>query len=311
MLPLVDARAQDRRPRPATVVAMVDLLVIGGLGVDVRVRVPALPLPAADSLTVDPVELRIGNTGAGVALAAHALGLRVALVDVLGADPAGDVVRAALARTGVRPVLVTDPAGTRRSVSLVDPSGARMSLYDPRPWQGPPPLCASDLAALVREAAHVHLSIMDWTLGLLPTLRDGLADGARVSTDLHDWDGHNPYHRPFAAVADLVLVSGVRLGPAAAAVAAGLAPRDVVVTRGADGAELHPGGGAPVRVPAAVPAAPVVDTNGAGDAFAAGLIAARLRGAALTDAAAYAARVAAAACTHDGMEYPPGLLPTA
>ncbi|MDO3701769.1 PfkB family carbohydrate kinase [Micromonospora sp. C28SCA-DRY-2] len=51
------------------------------------------------------------------------------------------------------------------------------------------------------------------------------------------------------------------------------------------------------------------DTNGAGDAFAAGLIAARLRGAALPDAAAYAARVAAAACTHDGMEYPPGLLP--
>ena len=56
---------------------MVDLLVIGGLGVDVRVRVPALPLPAADSLTVEPIELRIGNTGAGVALAGRALGLRV------------------------------------------------------------------------------------------------------------------------------------------------------------------------------------------------------------------------------------------
>lgn len=58
---------------------MLDLLVIGGLGVDIRARVPILPLPAADSLPVPPIELRIGNTGAGVALAAHALGLRVAL----------------------------------------------------------------------------------------------------------------------------------------------------------------------------------------------------------------------------------------
>ncbi|MEV0216687.1 hypothetical protein [Micromonospora sp. NPDC050695] len=66
---------------------MVDLVVVGGLGVDVRVRVPALPLPAADSHTVEPIELRIGNTGAGVALAATAVGLRVRVVDTLGADP--------------------------------------------------------------------------------------------------------------------------------------------------------------------------------------------------------------------------------
>jgi sugar/nucleoside kinase (ribokinase family) len=288
---------------------MSDLLVIGGLGVDVRVRVPALPLPAADSATVDPIDLRIGNTGAGVALAAHALGLRVTLVDVLGADPAGDVVRAALDRTSVRTVLVEAPAGTRRSVNLVDPAGRRSSLYDPRPWQGPAPFTAAELGALVGEAAHVHISIMDWTVGLLPDVRAALRDGATLSTDLHDWDGANPYHRPFAEAAGLVFVSGVRLGDGAGALAAALAPRTAVVTRGADGADLYPAGAGPVRVPAADPPAPVVDTNGAGDAFAAGVIAGRLGGASLPDAARYAARVAAAACTHDGMEYPPGLLP--
>lgn len=288
---------------------MFDLLVIGGLGVDVRVRVPALPLPAADSLTVPPIELRIGNTGAGVALAAHALGLRVALVDVLGADPAGDVVRAALARTSVHAVLADAPAGTRRSVNLVDAGGRRMSLYDPRPWQGPPPFPPDALTAVVRDAAHVHVSIMDWARDALPVLRAGLADGVRLSTDLHDWDGDNPYHRPFADAADLVFVSGVRLGDRAGKLAVELAPRTVLVTGGEAGATLHPADGPPVPVPATVPPGPVVDSNGAGDAFAAGLIAARLRGAALPDAAGYAARVAAAACTHDGMEYPPGLLP--
>ncbi len=287
---------------------MYDLLVIGGLGVDVRVRVPGLPLPVVDSVTVDPIDLRIGNTGAGVVLAAHALGLRVAVVDTVGADPAGDVVRAALGRTGVHAVLADDPAGTRRSVNLVDPAGQRMSLYDPRPSGGPPPFPAAQVAELVRDAGHVHLSIMGWVRDLLPALGDVLGEGVGTSTDLHDWDGRNPYHRPFAEVAELVLVSGAALGDRAPVVAASLAPRPVLVTRGADGADLYLDGGVS-RVPAAVPSGPVVDTNGAGDAFAAGLIAARLGGATWAEAAGYAARVAAAACTHDGMEYPPGLLP--
>ncbi|MEV1290099.1 carbohydrate kinase family protein [Micromonospora sp. NPDC049679] len=288
---------------------MFDLLVVGGLGVDIRVRVPAIPVPAADSLTVPPIDLRIGNTGAGVALAAHALGLRVALVDVIGDDPAGEVVRAALARTTIQHVLRTDPLGTRRSVNLVDPDGRRMSLYDPRgAWAGPPPFSTGELAKLTRASAHVHVSIMDWSLALLPTLRDALAPGAAVSTDLHDWDGRNDYHRPFLAPADLVFVSGVALPEGADRELAG-GGRTAVVTHGAGGAELiAPDGPAP-HLPAAVPPGPVIDANGAGDAFVAGFVAGRLRGLPPVRAGRYAARVAAAACTHDGMEYPAGLLP--
>ena len=347
---------------------MYDLLVLGGLGVDIRVRVPDLPLPVVDSVTVEPIDLRIGNTGAGVVLAAHALGLRVAVVDTLGTDPAGDVVRAALSRTGVHAVLASTPAGTRRSVNLVDPAGRRMSLYDPRPSDGTAPFPVAQVATLVRQATHVHLSIMNWVRDLLPALGDMLGEGVGSSTDLHDWDGQNPYHRPFAEVAELVLVSGVALGTRTTAAPAPLndsarempaasddptmvtatapgdparvlpdapgnlarvlpdapgdparvlpdalgdlaaAQRPVLVTWGADGADLHLGG-VVTRIPAATPPGPVVDTNGAGDAFAAGIIAARSRGATWGEAAEYAARVAAAACTHDGMEYPPGLLP--
>ncbi|RUL90872.1 PfkB family carbohydrate kinase [Verrucosispora sp. FIM060022] len=287
---------------------MYDLLVLGGLGVDIRVRVPDLPLPVVDSVTVEPIDLRIGNTGAGVVLAAHALGLRVAVVDTLGTDSAGDVVRAALSRTGVHAVLASTPAGTRRSVNLVDPAGRRMSLYDPRPSDGTAPIPVAQVATLVEQATHVHLSIMNWVRDLLPALGDMLGEGVGSSTDLHDWDGQNPYHRPFAEIAELVLVSGVTLGDRSTAVGAALAPRPVLVTWGADGADLHLGG-VVTRIPAATPPGPVVDTNGAGDAFAAGIITARSRGATWAEAAGYAARVAAAACTHDGMEYPPGLLP--
>jgi sugar/nucleoside kinase (ribokinase family) len=261
--------------------AVCDLLVIGGLGVDIRVRVPALPMPVADSVTVPPIELRIGNTGAGVALAAHALGLRVTVIDTIGADPAGQVVRSALARTDIRYVLRPDPLGTRRSVNLVDPRGRRMSLYDPRgAWAAAPPFDAAELAELTRTARHVHLSIMDWALRLLPTLRAGLAPAAVISTDLHDWDGVNAYHRPFRSVADLVFVSGVALGDRAEAVVretvSGQPPRTAVVTHGVHGALVTGSDTAAHRVPAATPPAAVVDTNGAGDAFAAGFIAGRL-----------------------------------
>ncbi|PSK61895.1 hypothetical protein B0E53_06193 [Micromonospora sp. MH33] len=91
--------------------------------------------------------------------------------------------------------------------------------------------------------------------------------------------------------------------------AAGRAPRTGRGPGGGAAATRHGRDPPPVHVPATTPPAAVVDTNGAGDAFAAGLIAARLRGAAPLDAARYAARVAAAACSHDGMEYPAGLLP--
>ena len=73
---------------------------------------------------------------------------------------------------------------------------------------------------------------------------------------------------------------------------------EIVVTLGAEGA-LWTDGRASVRA-AAVPVEAVVDSTGAGDAFAAGLLAARLEGAEPAEALAAGARLAATAVVRPG-----------
>jgi hypothetical protein len=90
-------------------------------------------LPVRDSLTVPPIQSVVGPTGTGVALGCAALGLRTALVDVIGDDMEGRLVQDRFASAGVELATATHPSGTRRAVNLVTPDGSRMSLYDPRP----------------------------------------------------------------------------------------------------------------------------------------------------------------------------------
>jgi sugar/nucleoside kinase (ribokinase family) len=272
--------------------------VVGGTGIDIIVPVAGLPVPDVDSLSPGgPIHDRVGNTGTGVALGLRALGVEVSVADALGDDAAGRQIAAAYAAWGVPLHAATAPAGTRRAVNLVAADGRRLSFYDARETAGfrLPPAVYRDELPRVR---HAHLSIMDWARHLLPELR---AAGVSVSTDLHDWDGEQPYHRDFALGADLVFLSAVRLGERAPQVARRILAEGVashvVITAGAAGADLTTRGGPRRHEPAADPCAPVIDTNGAGDAFVAAFVAAHLDGLADAGCLRRAAIAGAYACT--------------
>ncbi len=81
--------------------------------------------------------------------------------------------------------------------------------------------------------------------------------------------------------------------------------REVVVKQGPDGATWHGPGAASVHAPAVTPSGPVIDTTGAGDAFAAALLAARRAGATPGDALAGACALAAGVVTRAGARPPP------
>ncbi|MGY5077835.1 carbohydrate kinase family protein [Streptomyces nigrescens] len=278
-----------------------DVLVVGGSGVDTLVQVGALPVPLADSYPVPPLHEGAGHTGTGVALGCAALGLTTGFVDFLGDDHPGTLVRERLAGTGVdfRPLI--SPHGTRRAVNLVAPDGRRMSFYDardPADLRMPPEHYLPPL----RRARHVHLSIMHFARFLYDDIE---ALGIPVSTDLQDWDGLTDHHREFALRSDLVFLStagaGERIGSVMREILHEGRAEAVIATAGAGGAYLLSADDrTPRPVPAAIPPGPVVDSNGAGDAFTSGFLYGRLAGRSLEECARLGAVAGAYACTSRG-----------
>ncbi|MFE9021324.1 adenosine kinase [Streptomyces sp. NPDC007808] len=275
----------------------IDVLVLGGAGVDTIVHVPELPLPYADSYMVDSgIRARAGQTGDFVALGLSRLGLRTHHLDFLGDDPEGDLVRAMHRERGIALTAIPQPAGTKRAVNLVGPDGRRLSLYDTSRAHADDRFPEDTLRALAAVSRHAHVSITHPCSHALPVLREA---GVTLSTDLHNWDGHNPYHEAFAYTADVVFLSAAALTDPPRTMRR-IAERGraqvVVATAGADGAYLLTDGEV-THVPTVTPPAPVVDSNGAGDAFAAAFLHGWLSGEPPHRCALFGAVAGAHACT--------------
>lgn len=277
------------------------VLVVGGVGIDTIVRVPSLQLPIVDSIHVEPVRDYVAHTGNGVALGLLALGHNTRLVDFIGADPQAELIHARYRERELDFRYIEHASGTRRSVNLVDPEGRRLSLYDgrhpdelrmPRDFYLP----------LLRAANHVHLSIVPWARDLYD---DCQALGLKVSTDLHDWDGEKDYYHDFAYRSDLVFLSAAALGGRRDAVMRSILARGraqaVVATDGARGSYLLTRDDDAVRhTPCAALEQPVVDCNGAGDAFASGFLHGLFQGMPLGECMKLGALAGAYACRSHG-----------
>lgn len=256
-----------------------DVLVVGGAGVDTVVRVNALEVPPGDSVFVPPVIDYVAHTGNGVALGCHALGLATKFIDFLGDDPQGHAVLAAYAENGLDFSHVVSPHGTPRGINLVDPQGRRFSFYDGR-HPAHLRLPREFYLPFLERSRHVHLSIMGHNRDMYDDIR---RLGVTSSTDLHDWDGRNPHHRTYALNSDYVFLSAAsihdRLDEVLHTILDEGRAQLVIATDGADGCHLLTRGDEKLRhFPAVRPERPVVDSNGAGDAFVTAFLQARFEG---------------------------------
>jgi sugar/nucleoside kinase (ribokinase family) len=257
------------------------------------IRVDAFP-PARPGTVVPPAwHETIGSSGAGKAMNLARLGIDVILHCQLGDDEAGARVRAGLEAAGVIVDSVPDLSGTARHVNLMDPAGDRLSFmlhtgapglrYDPE-----------RVEALVRGADHVLVAIVDAARHVVPVAR---RLGVPLWTDLHAAHDQTAYIRDFLA-AEHVFLSGENLPDPRPYMERLVAQgrRLVVCTRAARGAVALTGDGRWIEVPAE-PVEAIVDTNGAGDAFLAGVVYGVLRGATIERSLRIGARVAAMAVT--------------
>lgn len=246
-----------------------------------------LPEPVPHMQFAEADWTTLGGTSAGKALSLTGLRRSTLLYALAADDEPGRRVREALERAGVSTRWGIGDA-TERHLNLMTREGGRVSLYlaSPSATTG-----AEDaaLTAAMRAADAIVLDLAAEPLRLLPAAR---ATGRPIWVDVHDYDGEAEFHRPFLAAADAVFCNADRLHDPVAFLRACIARGATlaVCTLGAEGAVAIGAEGTEHRVPA-VPV-DVVDTNGAGDAFFAGVLDARLAGLGVSEALTAGARSA-------------------
>ena len=288
------------------------VVVVGDLLTDVLVRAGAPRTHASDAPAV--VSLHGGGSGGNVAAWLATLGVPVTFVGRVGTDPYGTAAEDGLVRAGVRTELAPDPdAPTGACAVIVHADGERDFLVDPGASAN---LSPADLpVGCFGPGRHLHLSgypvlhtksraaavaaleqarSVGMTVSLDPASAAPLAElGAARFLDLI-----GPVDLLLPNAEEAVVLTGAA-DPATAAATLSRHAREVVVTLGAGGALWSADGAPPVLVPADRVVAPA-ETTGAGDAFAAGWLHARLGGAEPTEALRAACALAAEAVARPG-----------
>lgn len=238
------------------------VVVIGDAHLDVRVA-PSAALRAGGDV---PAEIRLGSGGQGanIAIRLARQGVAVTLVASLADDIAGTLVREALAMNGV--LLRAAPASSTGSVVVLRSPDGERTMLSQRVAFGD--AVAPDLLA---DAAWVVVSGYLLLEPAAPAVAEliGSAGARRAlvgcslpAEDVEAWRGAAALLRP-----DLLILNQEERSSLGHALDAGM-----TVITDAGGATLTTDG---VSLRADAPdGPPAVDTTGAGDAFAAGLVAA-------------------------------------
>jgi sugar/nucleoside kinase (ribokinase family) len=237
---------------------------------------------------VDRIRLTVAGTAGGVAVDLARLGVDVAAVGMLGADEAGDfIVRVATAE-GVETSRLrrTTAHQTSMSMLLIDSRGERIPVH----VVGTNALVEPEQIVADADTKVFHLGGLDvmprlWESAstLLSRARDTGAVttldllGSAVRRHAIDWDAVLPEADWFVPNEhQLTDLSGTTDRHAAVEWALARGAKRVALTLGGDGCLLALPGQPPQTIPART--VDVVDTTGCGDAFAAGLITAIVRG---------------------------------
>ncbi|MER7054720.1 MULTISPECIES: ribokinase [unclassified Streptomyces] len=285
-----------------------DLLVVGSANADLVIGVERRP-GAGETVLGTDLAVHPGGKGANQAVAAARLGARTALLARVGDDDYGRLLLDSQRAAGVDTVgVLVGGAPTGVALITVDPSGDNSIVVSPGANGR---LAPGDVgaAASLFHASRVVSTQLEIPLETVVEVVRSLAPDSRFVLNPSP---PRPLPAEVLAACDPLIVNEheakVILGDSCvserpedwARILLAKGPRSVVVTLGAEGALVASSSEGVSHVPSVKVDA--VDTTGAGDAFTAALAWRLGTGESLTEAAAYAARVGAAAVTRAGAQ---------
>jgi len=255
------------------------IVVVGSIARDEVIRL-AEPLIPGRHLNGIAAGARLGGGGANTAMALAGAGHEVTLVTAVGRDDHGDVLLAELVQAGVDVSAVARlDCPTTHSLILVDPGGERTVVNVARCDEDAPP---ARLLGLAADAVYVRSGRRD----LAPLLEAKAASSLVLAHVPPVENGSRPAHILVASASDI----GDEMGGRALTLGRDIAGRSLrwfVLTAGAAGARAT---SEEEVLEARAEAVKTVDTTGAGDAFAAGLLHALVSGKPMAEALAVAVR---------------------
>ncbi len=303
----------------SAVPSRLDICVVGSVNNDTSLRVTCIPAPG-ETLLATGKHVSTGGKGANQAIAAAALGSKVALLGCVGDDLAGSAALTSLDAVGanVEGVLVRPGTRTGSAIVMVADDGENVIVVDQGANQH------VDTAQVVSQLQRLRPSVV---LAQLETNQDAvlaaaigsgsatfILNPAPMSNDLpllaeimQQTDIIVPNRSELARLAGLP--QPTTLDEVDRCVAALDFRGCVIVTLGSEGVALYASGAGSRRLDIAPVCIDAVDTSGAGDAFCGALGHSLAAGQPLRDAVWRANGVAAWSTTLHGAQLAAGSVP--
>lgn len=249
--------------------ASFDVVVIGNAGIDTNIYLPGRDIDFSVEANFTENIDNVGQAGGYASLCYARLGLKTAFIGHLGDDFSGHYLQEVFKKEGIDTSgIFIDPAGTSRSINIMQRDGTRKNFYDGKSHMSIEP----DLAIcrdIMSGSRLAHFNIPNWARQLLPIAKEL---GVKISCDIQDIvEPEDPYRTDFIRDADYLFFSAVNYSDPIPIINTWMAqnPQQVIIGgMGQRGCVLGMNGIIRRFEPARLDF-PVVDTNGAGDTLSA------------------------------------------
>jgi len=248
---------------------MKSIAILGGTTFDHIITLKDLPNPIPTTIHSVPFHEGTGSTGAGKAFALTKLGVDNIFYSVVGNDIYGQHIINDLQQQQVKLIYDIDEKGTERHVNLMDENGNRISIFITTSSEHIPG-ATEKIKDIIEQSDIIVLNIIAYCKDFCEAVQKS---NKAIWTDLHDYDGSNPYHQPFIDAAQYIHLSSDNLKDYQQTMQELIdkGKELVVCTHGIQGASLLTKEGIWLHQPALTNLA-IADSNGAGDNFFAGFL---------------------------------------